>query len=107
MAYNRYQYETSPRKLQPEYEPIIKKYPKKTKAKKSKVKTLKKQKIQSKRKIKIQIKIIGYLIIIFTILFAISYRNALIDKNFLEVKDLRNNLAAIQKENEQLEVRVK
>ncbi len=106
MAYNRYQYETSPRKLQPEYEPIIKKYPKKTKAKKSKVKTLKKQKIQSKRKIKIQIKIIGYLIIIFTILFAISYRNALIDKNFLEVKDLRNNLAAIQKENEQLEVSI-
>ena len=31
MAY-RYQYETSPRKLQPEYEPIKKTYPKKSSA---------------------------------------------------------------------------
>ena len=30
MAYhNRYQYETSPRKLEPEYRPVKKKYPKK------------------------------------------------------------------------------
>ena len=31
---NRYQYETSPRKLQPEYTPIKKKYPKKSTASK-------------------------------------------------------------------------
>lgn len=37
MAYsNRYQYETSPRKLEPEYRPIKKKYPKKSTAKKIK-----------------------------------------------------------------------
>ena len=35
---NRYQYETSPRKLQPEYTPIKKKYPKKSTAKKQDVK---------------------------------------------------------------------
>ena len=36
MAYNnRYQYETSPRKLQPEYEPIKQKYPKKSTIKNS------------------------------------------------------------------------
>ena len=28
--YNRYQYETSPRKLEPEYSPVTKKYPKKS-----------------------------------------------------------------------------
>ena len=39
MAYNRYQYETSPRKLQPEYVPIKKKYPKKSTAKKIDVKS--------------------------------------------------------------------
>ena len=38
MAYNnRYQYETSPRKLQPEYEPIKKKYPKKNTMKNKKI----------------------------------------------------------------------
>ena len=31
---NRYQYETSPRKLEPEYRPIRKAYPKKSTAKK-------------------------------------------------------------------------
>ena len=35
---NRYQYETSPRKLQPEYTPVKKRYPKKSTAKKVSVK---------------------------------------------------------------------
>ena len=40
---NRYQYETSPRKLQPEYEPIKKKYPKKSTATKTEKSSSKKQ----------------------------------------------------------------
>ncbi len=39
MAYNRYQYETSPRKLKPEYEPIKRTYPKKSTARSNKAKT--------------------------------------------------------------------
>ena len=37
---NRYQYETSPRKLQPEYTPIKKKYPKKSTAKRNDIKKI-------------------------------------------------------------------
>ena len=46
---NRYQYETSPRKLQPEYTPIKKSYPKKSTAKKTEVKQqVKKQEVKNK-----------------------------------------------------------
>ncbi len=59
MAYNsRYQYETSPRKLQPEYERIPKKYPKKSTIKK--VKVNKKAKKQEKKQIKVQAKAMLY-----------------------------------------------
>lgn len=58
MAYNRYQYETSPRKIQPEYERIPKKYPKKSTVRKANVN--KKSKIQSKKHIKSQVKVMLY-----------------------------------------------
>ena len=44
MAYNRYQYETSPRKIKPEYEPIKRTYPKKVRLEKQKKMNKKKQK---------------------------------------------------------------
>lgn len=103
MAYNsRYQYETSPRKLQPEYEAIPKKYPKKSTARSTKTvqKSIKKPKEQSKSRI------ITYVAIGFSILFAISYRNSVINEKFAEIKTLKTNLAAIEKENEQLEVNI-
>lgn len=103
MAYsNHYQYETSPRKAQPEYEPIKKEYPKKSTAKKAKV--TKKTKI--KGKIKAQARVMGYVLIGFSILFAISYRNSLINESFSKVKSLKSDLATIQKENQQLEVNI-
>ena len=98
---NRYQYETSPRKLQPEYEPIKKKYPKKSTA--SKKANIQKQKEVARRK---NIKIMLYIGIIFAIMFAISYRNALITQTYSEVKDLKAELSKIEKENEQLEVNI-
>lgn len=102
MAYNnKYQYETSPRKLQPEYEPIKKKYPKKSTAKKKKV-TNKKQK---KEKIKHK-KATMYVIIGFLLLFTMSYRNALISQNYSKIKSQESKLSAIQKENEQLEINI-
>ena len=105
MAYNsRYQYETSPRKLQPEYEPLQKRYPKKSTARKTDVN--KKSKPQTKKQQKSQAKIILYVAIGFIILFAISYRNSVINEKFSQIKTLKSNLAEIEKENEQLEVSI-
>lgn len=106
MAYNRYQYETSPRKLQPEYEPRVKKYPKKSTAKKVKVVSRKQVRPKAKKKLKVEAKVMVYVAIGFTILLAISYRNSVINEKFAEIKTLKSNLAALQKENEQLEVSI-
>lgn len=97
---NRYQYETSPRKLQPEYEPIKKKYPKKSTVSKKNINTQNKS-----NKIK-NIKVMLYIGIIFAILFAISYRNALVAQRYNELKNLKVQLSKIEKENEQLEVNI-
>lgn len=107
---SRYQYETSPRKLQPEYKPSSKKYPKKSTAKKTKEVSNKREKKQVrtkvKRHLKKKIKIVSYVMIGFAILFAISYRNSIINEKFSEIKTLKSNLASIEKENEQLKVNV-
>lgn len=110
MAYNnRYQYETSPRKLQPEYEPNVKKRPKKSTTKKSKSqynKNNKKQQTKVQKKFKNHVKIVKYVLIGFAILFAISYRNSVINEKFAQIKNLKTNLAAVEKENEQLKVNI-
>ena len=105
MAYrNKYQYETSPRKLKPEYEPIRKQYPKKSTAKKTNNKA--KSKVQVNKQKKRHTKIMLYVAVGFAILFAISYRNSIIDEKFSEIKTLKSKLASIEKENEQLEVNI-
>lgn len=99
---NRYQYETSPRKLQPEYTPVKKKYPKKSTVKKQDVKTSpKKQQVKNNK-----FKILLYIGAMFAILFAISYRNALIAQEYNEIKSLKAQLAEVEKENKQLEVNI-
>ena len=90
---NRYQYETSPRKLQPEYTPIKKKYPKKSTASKKTMAAQKEAKVAQAKNIKIMI----YIGIIFAILFAVSYRNALIAQTYSELKDLKVQLAKVEK----------
>lgn len=99
---NRYQYETSPRKLQPEYVPVKKKYPKKSTAKKIDNKQAKVKQLNKNT----NIKMILYIGIIFTILFAISYRNALIAQEHSELKELKAQLAKVEKDNKQLEVNI-
>lgn len=96
--YNRYQYETSPRKLEPEYEPVKTTYAKK------KTTTVKKKSIENKKHLKPQIKTVAYIVLIFASLVVISYRNSQINESFNENEKLKLNLAAIQKENEQLRV---
>ena len=104
---SRYQYETSPRKLEPEYRPIKKKYPKKSTAKKKhSVKTKNTQKHKSKLELPSKVKAIIYVGVVFAVLFAISYRNTVISEKYSQIKKLKSNLAAIEKENEQLEVNI-
>lgn len=99
---SRYQYETSPRKLEPEYIPIKKKYPKKSTAKKVKYN----HKQESKRTLQNKYRAICYVLIFFAVLFAISYRNTVISEKYSEIKEMKSNLSDIEKENEQLEVSI-
>lgn len=99
---NAYQYETSPRKLKPEYKPTKKKYPKKSTT--SQKKPNNKNKIEPKAKS--NLKIVLYIGAIFVILFAVSYQNALIAQRYSELKKLKTTLSEIEKENKQLEVNI-
>lgn len=107
MAYPRYQgyqYETSPRKLEPQYEPRKNPYEKK----KSSVqkKTQKNSKNVKKKQLKPRVKLVSYIAIAFSILFAMIYQNSLITENFKEKETLKKQLGVIEKENEQLKVNI-
>jgi len=105
--FNKYQYETSPRKLEPEYAPKKNTYKgKKSTARKPEVSKQKvnNRKLQEERRK--HRKVIMYVVLAFSILFAISYRNAQIDENFEKVQDYKKELAAVEKENSQLELAI-
>ena len=113
-GYKGYQFETSPKKLQPEYEPnkeqkINKKNKNKTVSKKT-TKTIdaneEKKKKASKAEVKKKAKFVAYILFGFSVLFTISYRNSIINEKFNEKEALKAELAEIQKVNEQLEVSV-
>ena len=112
-GYNKgYQFETSPKKLQPEYKPSefeqkkeIKKDQNK-KAKTQQTKTATTAKVISKAEFSKKTKLVCYIIFGFAVLFTISYRNSIINEKFNEKESLKNELAEIQKVNEQLEVSV-
>lgn len=96
----KYQYETSPKKIQPEYKPN-----KKLDAK-NKVDESKNKKAKSNQHTKLQMKTIIYIAVGFAILFAISYRNSLITENFNKTENLKEQLSLLQKENTQLEINI-
>lgn len=108
--YTGYQYETSPRKLEPEYMPKKNPYKGKKKSVKKVPKTdTKKQRKQNKavkQKKKGQFRVLCYVAIGFIILFAISYRNSMINESFNKVQNMKKDLAAIQKENQQTQVSI-
>lgn len=98
MAYSGYQYETSPRKIQPEYE---------TRKKQSQVKKVNKvQKQNVKINSKSKAKVLLYLAIGFAILFVIGYRNSQITETFNKKEGLKKELSLAQKENEQLKISI-
>lgn len=96
----RYQYETSPRKLKPEYDEPRKSYPKKSTTRKTS------NKKQAKTKPINQAKILMYIAIGFAALFIISYRYAVIDNTYANLKGLKSDLAAVEKETAQLEANI-
>ena len=95
----RYEYETSPKKLQPEYEPLKKQKPKKKNV-------AKKKELATKTKKKNNPKIVFYIGLVFVIFFAVSYRNALIAQKYSEIKSLKTELSEVEKDNKQLEVNI-
>ena len=103
--YDRYQYETSPRKIAPSQ--IPKKKPKapkkpstKTKPTKEELRAVKKAEAQKKAKL------VFYLCMGFVILFTIGYRNSQINENFSKKQALEKQISMLKKENEQLEVSI-
>lgn len=102
MSRNGYQYETSPRKL----EPNVQRKSKKTSNIKI-VKDLPRQEVkvpkgQRRKQAKVTLWVVG----IFIILLTISYRNSRINEKFNNVQNLKKELATVQKENEQLKVNI-
>lgn len=97
-SYHGYQYGTSPKKLQPENDTKRININKRKKIEKNN-KNNKKNKNNKTRAVK-------YLAIGFVILFAISYRNSLINESFNRKEKLKKELGAIQKTNEQLQVSI-
>lgn len=103
MSRSGYQYETSPRKLEPDVQ-------RKNSKKKTKIKIVddlprqevKISKEQKNKQVKLTIVVIG----IFILLLTISYRNSQINEKFNKVQTLKKELSSIQKENEQLKVSI-
>lgn len=101
--YNRYQYETSPRKLEPEYSPVTKKYPKKSVTPRNKNKTKNISKASIIRR-KDQFKLIAAVLLVFSAVLTMSYRNSQIDESFSKTEELKEKYMAIEKENDQMKV---
>lgn len=103
-----YQYETSPRKLHPEYEPKKNPYKKKKSSVSKKQTTNKKvsKNPVSKKKNKYNYKPVAYIMLAFAMLFTISYRNSLINEKYNEKESIKSQVSAVQKENEQLKVSI-
>lgn len=109
MANARYQYGTSPRKVQPDEtqnqknrKPKIEKKPKLKVVKEVPRQEVKVSKAQRKR----QLKLTMFAVIAFAVLLAISYQNSQINVKFAEMQSQKKELANLQKENEQLEISI-
>ena len=127
-----YQYETSPRKIRPEYN-NTKKSPnrsknKSTAKKNSNPKQQQNKKQQSKKEqtkkntnsknkevenkknnssnVKVKFAIFAKSFFIFLVFFFIIYRNSIITQSFAEIQRLKTSITNLQKENNQLEINI-
>lgn len=109
-----YQYETSPRKIRPDYNDKPKKQVKKKKStalkKKPSLKPADKKK-NLKRNKKMEefvfgIKVSTLLLVSFSMLFIIIYRNSKINESFAKIQKLKSQVTELQKENDQLEISI-
>ena len=106
-----YQYETSPRKIKPEYNPKTrtsrKEYNKHNEDKeKRELEEKKHKRAELKQEKRRHHKNIALIVGMFLILLAISYRNSLITERFNDIQQIKQELSAIQKTNEQTEVSI-
>ena len=103
MARYDYEFGTTPRKLEPEYKP-------RKKSKKDIEKQIRINEEQRKNALKLEKKEhnknVALVVAIFLILLGISYRSSLINEKFNELQTAKNNLAALEKTNGQLEVSI-
>lgn len=109
MISSRYEYETSPRKVEPDIRRKKQVNPNRQPRKKKLrvVEDLPRQEVKiSKAQKKKQIKLTFVVVGIFILLLTVSYRNSQINEQFTKVQSLKKDLASIKKENEQLEVSI-
>ena len=120
MAARAYQYETSPRKLEPEYEPNKKrKNSKSSKNTRTKTKTnvksnnkvtkktkkqMEKEKAKKARRSKFLVTLNCVLVLVG--LFVVIWRNSLINQSFAQIQMLKKQISEVQKENDQLEISI-
>lgn len=62
--------------------------------------------VRSDKNIKIKLKVVLYLITGFSVLFAISYQNSLINESFNKKEQYKKEMEALSKTNQQLEVNI-
>ena len=107
MAGSSYQYGTSPRKIQPEYNQKRKTTKKKNPKQNKKIKAEEKEKKeQLKKEKKIHYQNIAIIISMFLVLLTISYRNSLITEKFNQIQNKKQELSAIEKTNGQTEISI-
>ena len=89
--------------MEPEYSPVTKKYPKKSVTPRNKNKTKNISKASIIRR-KDQFKLIAAVLIVFSAVLTMSYRNSQIDESFSKTEELKEKYMAIEKENDQMKV---
>ena len=102
MARSRYQYGTSPRKIEPDYQRV----PNKRRTLKVVEERTRQQIRVSREEKKKQFKMAVMIIGLFLLLVTISCRNSQIDKRFNQIQEQKKHLSVLQKENEQLKVSI-
>lgn len=103
-----YQYGTSPRKIESEYEERPKKKNQTKKVQKKSAVSKKKNDKKAEKKSAIKFRIFAgiNIIVFFIIAFTIIYRNSLISQSFSQIQTLKTQVSEIQKENDQLEISI-